>query len=98
MPCHFGSTLIQVKNLLTSALLLSFLIAMAGTGKTGEFFDWSVLDGAETVTSFTLEPSEAETRDEDILLVEEAVIETAGRVDDALADDTESLTSADVFH
>ena len=50
---------------------------MAGTG-SGEFFGWSNLDGAETVTSFTIEPSEADTRDK-----EEAVIENAGCVDDA---------------
>ena len=51
---------------------------MEGTGSSGEFFDWSVLDGAEPVTSFTLEPSEAEARDKEIFLVEETVIETAG--------------------
>ena len=68
MPCHFGSSLIpSEKDFPAFALLLSFLIGMAGTG-SGEFFDWSVLDGAETVT-----PPEAETRDREIFLVEEAV-------------------------
>lgn len=40
---------------------------MAGT--TCSSSDWSILDGAETVTSFTIEPSEADARDKEICLL-----------------------------
>lgn len=51
---------------------------MAGTGNTGEFLDWDILDGADTVSSFTLAPSEAATLDKKVFKMEEEVIESAG--------------------
>lgn len=58
----------------------------------------TILNGEDTVSSFTLAPFEAVTL---FFKLEEEVTETAGRVDDALAgavlpkDDTDSVVSAD---
>lgn len=72
-------------------------MASSGSG----IFDWTLLEETETVSSFTLDASEADARKKELCLVEEAVIENTGRVDDALAgtilpsDDSETITAGD---